>query len=73
MAPKGFDAVVMGLVFAFIGLSNHFAAQLGALSKAFGERKIFTVLTIVPVIIGLVFIAFNNQIIKLTHEDKKEE
>lgn len=67
MSPKRYEGAIMGIVFAVIGLSNHFAAQLGALSESYGELTIFQIAFAIPVALGTLFILFNKNVIALTH------
>lgn len=67
MAPKGRESVIIGILFAVIGLSSYFASQLGALSISYGYLAIFKIACAIPLLVGLAFMLFNRKILAWTH------
>ena len=73
LAPKGASSMILGIVFAVFGLSNHFAAQFGALSENYSEKTLFFIAFAIPFFCGLLFLFLNKKVIALTHGAEQEE
>ncbi len=67
LTPPHLVARVMGLYFAVTGLSNYLASKIGQQAEKFGDLAVFAGLTIFSVFVGLIFIAFEKKLNKLTH------
>ena len=67
VSPKRISASMMGIFFAVVGMANYLAAWLGKTSVAWGELAIFQLIFGITIVIGLIFIVFNKQLMRLTH------
>jgi len=75
VAPQRISASMMGTYFAVVGLANYLAAWLGKQSVSLGDLTIFQLVAGITILIGLPFILFNRQLMRLTHgaEEVNEE
>ena len=64
---------MMGLFFVTIGLSSGWAAsKWGAQTASLGDIAVFKLIFIITVLLGLPFIFFNKQLMRLTHGSEEE-
>jgi len=67
VAPKQIEASVMGIFFAVVGVAGGVAGLLGAQAGSLGTLTIFQIVFCMTMLIGILFIAFNKRLMRLTH------
>jgi POT family proton-dependent oligopeptide transporter len=67
LAPQRVSASIMGMYFAMIGFSQYLAAWIGQQSVNWGELAVFQFIFWMTLAVGLPFLIFNKQLMKLVH------
>lgn len=67
VAPQRIKASMMGIYFATIGIAGWLSGEVGQLSVVWGEFAVFSFIAAFTALMGLPFIVFNKQIMKLAH------
>ncbi|MDG3584062.1 peptide MFS transporter [Galbibacter pacificus] len=73
LAPLKYASIIMGLYWAATGLGNKLAGYIGQSAQHLGEFEIFTGITVIWSLIGLVVILLMKPLKRLTHGAEDNE
>ncbi len=70
VAPTRLVSTMMGLYFAVMGISEKIAGKVGEFAVNFGDRKMFTWVAVVSLVVGVILMIVTKPMRKLAHEDE---
>ncbi len=73
LAPVKYASLMMGVYFAATGLGNKVAGAIGEKASEFGEYAIFSGITVLTVLVGVLVILLLKPLKRLTHGVEEEE